>query len=394
MVLASDIEHLPALFSAAAPDLVVTTRLDDRDPRQVEWLKRAGGHEMLRLTTRVRVDGSSTVTLEVEPVAYQSPETDSSLDWGGLQGTFEISEQNCRIRGRIGSPHLTAHYGPAQLVMGELRFDLDGRFGSHDFFTGTQSVVIDGVRVSAPADDAAARQDLSIGRLAMQGEAHEDDASLSVSGDMKLTDLDAGGLRVSRFTLRLAADNLALAPLAELRDTVQALDTGSAQPPRDDQALQSLIQTKLMAVLAGRPRLRITELLLDTGSGTLQGNLAVRLVEPPPTDAEAPPLFWLTALEGEAHVAIAQPLLTLLATSGARATLVSGYEAAQQARPADAELDAAAADLVRIQLASLETQGVLLRRGDEFQTDIRLAQGELLINGEPLQSLQSGKPSE
>jgi len=182
--------------------------------------------------------------------------------------------------------------------------------------------------------------------------------------------------------------------LAELRDTVQALDTGSAQPPRDDQALQSLIQTKLMAVLAGRPRLRITELLLDTGSGTLQGNLAVRMVEPPPTDAEAPPLFWLTALEGEAHVAIAQPLLTLLATSGARATLVSGYEAAQQARPADAELDAAAADLVRIQLASLETQGVLLRRGDEFQTDIRLAQGELLINGKPLQSLQSGKPSE
>ena len=95
MVLASDIEHLPALFSAAASDLVViTTRLDDRDPRQVEWLKRAGGHEMLRLTTRVRVDGSSTVTLEIEPVAYQSPETDSSLDWGGLQGTFEISERN------------------------------------------------------------------------------------------------------------------------------------------------------------------------------------------------------------------------------------------------------------------------------------------------------------
>ena len=83
----------------------------------------------------------------------------------------------------------------------------------------------------------------------------------------------------------------------------------------------------------GRPQVRITELLLETGSGVLRGNLALRLVQPPPADAAIPPLYWLSAIEGEAHVTIAEPLLTLLATSGTRATPVAGYEAQKQAHP-------------------------------------------------------------
>jgi hypothetical protein len=125
----------------------------------------------------------------------------------------------------------------------------------------------------------------------------------------------------------------------------------------------------------------------------LRGNLALRLVQPPPADAVIPPLFWLSALEGEAHVTIAEPLLTLLATSSARATLVAGHEAQKQAPPPDKELDATAAELARTRLASLEKLGVLLRKGKEFSTDITLAHSELLINGKPFQSLATDTSS-
>ena len=393
LVLASDIAHLPALSSTAGAGLVVTTRLDERDPRQLAWLGKAGIDDVLRLTTRIGMDGASTATLEVKPVTYQAPETGSSLDWGGLRGAFDISEQNRRIRGTLRSSGFTARTGPAQLVMGELRYDLDGRFDAHDFFTGSQSVVIDGLHASTPADTAGLRGDLSIGHLALQGEAHAEESTLSVSSDIRLTDLEASGERIPRFTLRIAADNLGLEPLAGLRDLLESVNTGAGQAAQADALLQSRLQEKLLALLAGRPRVKISELLLETAAGTLQGRVALRLVQPPPADAGMPALFWLTALEGEAHVAIAEPLLNRLAPSGARATLVSGYETQQQPPPPDKELDATAAELVRTQLASLEAQGVLLRQGDEFRTDITLAHGELRINGKPLPSLQADIPT-
>jgi hypothetical protein len=119
----------------------------------------------------------------------------------------------------------------------------------------------------------------------------------------------------------------------------------------------------------------------------VRGNLALRMVQPPPADAVISPLFWLSALDGEAHATIAEPLLTLLATASARATLVAGYKARKQAPPPDKELDAAAAELARTRLTSLETLGVLLREGNEFRTDLTLAHSELRINGKPFQSL-------
>jgi uncharacterized protein YdgA (DUF945 family) len=388
LVLASDIGHLPGLSSApGGTGFVVSTRLDEQDPRQLAWLEKTGLHDILNLTTRVGVDGSSTLTLDVKPVTYQAPETGSSLDWGGLQGTFAIGGQNRSIRGTMRSSGFTARTGPAQAVMGELRYDLDGRFDAHDFFTGSQSVVIDGLRASVPTDEAGPGGDMSIGHLVLQGEAHTDESSLSVSSDIRITDLDAAGERIPRFTLRIAADKLDMAPLAELRDLLASLNTGSGQAAPATPAMQSQIQEKLLAVLAGRPRVQITELLLETGSGALRGNLALRMVQSPPADAGIPALFWLTALEGEAHVAIAEPLLTRLATSGARATLVSGYETQQQSPPPDEELDTATAELVHTRLASLETLGVLLREGNEFRTAVKLAHGELLINGKPLRSL-------
>jgi uncharacterized protein YdgA (DUF945 family) len=390
LVLASDIEHLPApSFADGGADLTITTRLDERDSKQLAWIRKAGLHDVLRLTTRVGVDGNSTVTLDVKPVTYQAPETGASLDWGGLQGKFDIGvgEQNRYIRGTMRSSGFTAHAGLEEVKMDSLHYDLDGHFDVHDFFIGSQSLVIDGLHASTPADAAGPNGAMSFGQLALQGEAHADDASLSVSSDILLTDLNAAGERIPRITLRIAADKLDMAPLAELRDLLASVNTGGGQAAPIDPALQSQIQEKLLAVLAGRPRVRITELLLETGSGTLRGNLALRLVQPPPADAVIPPLFWLSALDGEAHVTIAEPLLTLLATSSARATLVAGYEAQKQAPPPDKNLNAAAAELVRTRLSSLETLGVLLREGNEFRTDITLANSELLINGKPFQSL-------
>lgn len=390
LVLASDIEHLPTpSFTSGRADLTITTRLDERDSKQGAWISKAGLHDVLRMTTRVGVDGNSTVTLDVKPMTYQAPETGASLDWGGLQGKFDIGagEQHRHIRGTVRSSGFTAHAGLEQVKMDGLHYNLDGHFDVHDFFIGSQSVVIDDLYANAPADAADPNGVMSFERLTLQGEAHADDASLSVSSDILLTDLNAAGERIPRFTLRIAADKLDMGPLAGLRDLLASANTGGVRPAPIEPVLQSQIQEKLLAVLAGRPQVRITELLLETGSGTLRGNLALRLVQPPPANAVIPPLFWLSALEGEAHVTIAEPLLTLLATSNARATLIAGYEAQKQAPPPDKELDTAAAELARARLSSLETQGVLLREGNEFRTDITLANSELQINGKPFQSL-------
>jgi uncharacterized protein YdgA (DUF945 family) len=390
LVLASDIEHLPApsSFAAGGADLTITTRLDDRDSRQLAWISKAGLHDVLRMTTRVGVDGNSTVTLDVKPVTYQAPETGDSLDWGGLQGKFDIGvgEQYHQISGTVHSSGFTAHTGLQQVMMDGLRYDLDGHFDIHDFFIGSQSVVIDGLRASPPAD-AAGPGAMSLGKLALQGEAHADDASLSVSSNILLTDLNAAGERIPRFTLRVAADKLDMAMLAELRDLLASANTDGGRAAPIDPALQSQIQEKLLAMLEGGPQVRITELLLETGTGDLRGNLALQLVQPPPEDAVIPSLFWLSAIQGEAHVTIAEPLLTRLAISGTRATLVAGYEAQKKAPPSDKELNAAAINLARTRLSSLETLGVLLHEGNAFRTDITLAHRELLINGKPFQSL-------
>ena len=353
LVLASDIEHLPApAFAAGGAGLNITTRLDERDSKQLTWIRKANLHDALHLTTRVGVDGKSTVTLELTPVTFQAPETGVFIDWGGIQGKFDVGagEPYRHIRGTVRSSGLTARNGLEQIKLDGLDYKLDGYFDIHDFFIGSQSVVIDGLRTVSSTNAAAPNGALSLGQLTLQAEAHADDASLSVSSDILLTDLSAAGDRIPRFTLRIAADRLDMAPLAELRDLLASANTGGARAAPIEPVLQAQIQEKLMAMLAGQPQVHITELLLETGSGILRGNLALRLVQPPPANTVITPLYWLSALKGEAHMTIAEPLLTLLATTGIRATLVAGYEAQKQTPPPDKELDTIAAKLVHTRI--------------------------------------------
>jgi uncharacterized protein YdgA (DUF945 family) len=58
-----------------------------------------------------------------------------------------------------------------------------------------------------------------------------------------------------------------------------------------------------------------------------------------------------------------------------------------QELPPEEEMNVAVDELVRSQLASLERQGMLLRDGDSFKTELRLEKGELQINGKSLQAL-------
>mgnify|MGYP001819225994 FL=1 len=389
LVLESDIQHLPDLFVADAPVFNIATRLDEQDSRQAEWVREIAELDALRLNTLVRMDGTATVILEVDPISYQSEQDDSSIEWGGLSGTFDISDELEHIKGDMRGSGLSAQADSLLLEIGDLHYRLDGRFGSHDFYTGNQSLVIEGIRFSGPAGDAAEIQDMVVGRVAMRGEAREQDALLSVSSNVELIDIEVADQRVPRFQIGMAVDNLPMEPLAELRDMMQKINSDPVDPIQNSGAMQPQIIPAVRKVLTGQPRIRIEELALDTGAGELHGELDLQLLELPP-DMDVPPQFWLTALQGKARVRVSEPLLIQLATTGARAGLSSQYEAMGQELPPDEEMNAAVDEMVRSQLESLEIQGMLLRDGNSFRADLSLEKGELQINGKSLQTLLSG----
>jgi uncharacterized protein YdgA (DUF945 family) len=381
MVLSHEIEHNPVRLLEGAPTFMVVTRLDEQDSGQAQWLERSSATHPLQAVTRVTVNGDSSTTLDFLPLRYRTPDDSLDIDWRGLHGVLNITDHRQQFDALLESPGMHARLGPATLEFGALRMEIDARLGSFDFFTGTEAVTLEGVQIAAPDAEGEERV-TGFGRLVLHGEARENEALLSTRSSVRITEIQADDHRLPLFSVDMAADNIAMEPLAVLREQMIAIRDNPALAEQHALMLRNQIMSRITEMLSSRPRLRVPALVLETEWGGMKGSLDLTTAGAVPRSAN--PAAWLQALHGNAYLTVSEDLFDLLATGLTRANLVSQYQAMENSLPPEGDIDAEAAKLVKQQIQLLESRGMVVREGGQIRIEVVIDQGEILINGVPL----------
>jgi uncharacterized protein YdgA (DUF945 family) len=209
-----------------------------------------------------------------------------------------------------------------------------------------------------------------------------EDGALSLSADLSAAlrvPEDTLGLGLTGVSLGLRASGLDAAALGRLQTTPGPRADGSVLDVGTRAALRDLVA----ASLPRSPQLHVHDLTLRSSQGDLVAELQLRLGDGRPELAQYPPLALLFALEGEAHASAPQAVLVPLLATRWRAKL-------NEARglgvldATDAELDARALEKATAELESWVGQGLLRREADRLTLDVTLADGQIMVNGEPL----------
>lgn len=265
--------------------------------------------------------------------------------------------------------------------MSDVRAALDTRFLGNNRNTGSASVEIAelGVAVQSAAAQSVQMQGV---RIATEGTL-EDDAWSSRLDYTADTITPPNGRTIESAALGVAVEGLDDAAMTE----VQALlEDGGVDP---DTGAPNVSQAELMAVLnevlAGTPSLEIAPIGFTRDGEAFDANVRLDVREDAtPLDPGAlasGPQAWMRLVDGALDATIAKPLARQIAVAATQAQLAAqapqnGGNSGDPAQAAESQ--------ARLVLVMLAGQGFIEEGEDAYSTQIRLADGSLTINGQPL----------
>ena len=380
IVLRHEVDHLPRFWGNHAGLFVIETLLDTQEPRQGAFVKSIGAPEPLHVVSRMALDGSTHSRFRVAPLRRQQETTALSVDWQGLEGTLETRPGSAGLSFSLHSPGLRARGESGELGLGAFTMQGDLQRGPYDLWFGTQFFRLSGIELSAVTLTAGESGPFSIGPMAFSGETAAKGDRLASAARITVSDIRYSGEVIPRVQLASSVDNLSMAPVAALRDAIQAVQQRRIPPEEQQLALTGVALQHLSDLIAGRPVWRIDALTVETSFGAVDARLDLTATGALPV-ADQNPLALLAAVQGSAQLAVPQAMVQALAAERVREALQTGDAAGQQAVPAAGELDRRVTEQVEQQLLQLEAQGLLVRNNGRYTVDVEIGDADLRING-------------
>lgn len=269
----------------------------------------------------------------------------------------------------------------ASMLLSDVQAALDTRFLGRNRNTGMVSVEIAELGFTARSPTPQSVQ-MSGVRLSTEG-ALEDGAWRSRIDLTSESITPPNGPNIESAAFGMAVDGLDAAAMAEVQALLEDSDVDPAT------GSQAVPQAELMAVLnevfAGTPSLEIAPISFTRDGEAFDANLRLDVREDAtplnPGMLGAGPGAWMSLVDGSLDATVAKPLARRLARAAARAQL------AAQPGQGDGNHADLAESQASLMLVMLTGQGFIEETEDAYSTRVRLTDGALTVNGQPLPTL-------
>jgi uncharacterized protein YdgA (DUF945 family) len=321
-------------------------------------------------------DGSLNFAGEILPFDAGTEADGSAVSFSG--GSFHGT-----VAGN--ATQVTVDADAVQYRMGTTTFSLLGIHGSVDNELVSR-VVMPGVmalRVDRMSMDVAGESTVfDLRALDVRSSTALDESREHLNGTLRL-ELErlrwADETEVTGALLETAAERLDVAALeAYAEATARAAEMGA--PLADE------ITPPMLRLLGGEPAISIDTLRLDVNGATLEASAqatADAAALPPAGAADIrDPALWTAVLDGYADIVIAKTLAEQAAIAIAKSQITAGVMD-DESMPGQS-VDALARAQAGLALAVLSAQGYLEDRDSLYRTELRLEDGRVTINGQPL----------
>ena len=337
----------------------------------------------LLVTTTIGADGSGLTRLLI-PAADQSGAPDGyRLQSTDITGTAHYRPNPRQLAADLRIPGLALlddTAGPvARLTDARLKADLTGWIGG--LFTGRTSLEVESAEFSPPPQTAANAKPALLQRLRLTLEQVPQGQAPALRLDLRL-DAAAELLRLGSVDYRspvigLAARSLDAQALAEINTALRTLSDDGASPAMRGLVGATLLTQLLPRFLAAGPSVTLDPFTLTTPEGPVAAHLSLGAAGQGPAATGAAVLLgallnrgkvnWLTGLKGDGAIDLPQPIaLEWLARA----------DTAVPPSPAE-------------RLQTWIDGGWVSARDGRVTSTVRLADGQLSVNGKPVPLLKS-----
>lgn len=312
----------------------------------------------LTVATTIGVIGK-TMALTVPPArGHIDPDNALSLDFGGMTGTIDFDAQQANATFNAAPLSLTSddgtgvHIGPQKLMFN--MSDIADRFGPAE-----SAYTIDNVLISSLSDNGPS--ELRLDEIAILGEQGVSDGMLWVESDIDFAGIGVNDYQSDRLHIRFNADNLEQKRSRDLAEEIEAVNQRGLDRKQTNQAMTDAFINALPDLLAHSPALGVQ---LRLGEG----------------DAETLSILFQTRFAGNST---GEPVQ--LGLQNFAQVVIDLQMMIQESLLSDLQ-EALGADTVNAQngivsLQSLAQQGMARQIPGGYETEIRLADARLMING-------------
>lgn len=320
-------------------------------PEGADWFQ-----ERPRLTLETRLWGTAVLELEAPAMAITSPESGESLRTSGGVARVEISDAGSQAEALIVWPQLSLSGPDMNIRINDFRIEQSMSHLNGDVWTGTMEASVASVALMSPEASPVTIEELLVrSSTEANADGQRMDSQLSIeAGQVRFEDQAYGPHKLS-FALEnldVASWSLLTTSMAEMQGMALAPDAGSREAFERQMAAMGQVNTAMRDLAAAGFSVGFPELILDTPEGQVTGNVIISHPELP-EDQKAEMLMVMQQLTGEMNLSVPS-------------VLAEDYPA------------------VRMQLAPLIKQGLLVPEGDRLVLSARLNDMVVNVNGQEI----------
>ncbi|WP_417502223.1 DUF945 family protein [Marinobacter sp.] len=325
--------------------------VDGWGPEGADWFQ-----ERPRLTLETRLWGVAILELEVPAIAINNPDSGESLRTSGGVARIEISDTGSQAEALIVWPQLSLSSPEMSVRVNGFRVEQSMAHLEGDVWTGSMEASIDSVALTSP----------EMSPLTIEGvfahsstEAKRDgqrlDSKMTIEAEKVLFEDEVYGPHKLAFALEnldVTSWNMLASSMTELQSLTLAPTSSGPEMFEQQMAAMGQVNTAMRDLAAAGFSVGFSELTLDTPEGEVTGHAVIRHPE-------------LTADEKAGMLLVMQQLTGDMSLS-VPSVLVDDYPA------------------VRLQLAPLVKQGLLVPDGDRLVLAAKLNDMMVEVNGQKI----------
>ncbi|MFT7218003.1 MAG: hypothetical protein ACI8R8_003099 [Paraglaciecola sp.] len=375
-----DAQHGPILTQngLALGWLTWNARVDGNTLR--ETLEFEANTPFYQITSHTSLLGASSYTDKIPSFQIKDDEVFTQLSFSGWNGFGTFSDSETRFQGMLETVSVNSAFGKFELNQWSVDSKIQGNLMdamAGNFQNSTMSMQIQDITFEQATDQAKT----AITEIGMHTNSKFDEATslLDTEINFSLKELTTAELNVSSVIVNTEINNLKEHFFQAYQTLMNQL---SKEPEKMQENLDNFMQTELLGQLQAEPEFNISSFQAKINQGNITGSLNSKLEQVTKLpDAIESPVFWLQHLMITGQINVDKSAALWLAIDTIKSQIKSDPSAAQMTKE---EIAAIAAQQAPAMLQGIQQQGMFTETATGYQLQFSLADGQALLNGDPM----------
>ena len=311
------------------------------------------------------------------------------LTWSGLKADIDFGPGFEDMETNINSPGLVIKSEDLELSVSGLSGESDISYEGDDFYLplGSATFNLSALSIKTKDEETLEFDELTVDNIRFEGSTEDIEGTLTSVHSLGFDQVSVGDLTYGPGGYKFALRNIDKEAWKQIQNIIQE---ASDRPQDVNEELSNTEMLKIVSVLPElmrkSPELEISELLIKTGSGDLNGSLFIAIdgssLEDP--EVEFNLFFLLAAITANAELSVTKSLLDEAYQGYNIEEIEDEIKSGELGKLNEDEIKKLAVERTKFDIGELTSQNILVLEDDRYVLNAEYQLGQIILNGTPI----------